>query len=317
MNVIVVDDEVEGNLQNTCRLIKDFYSCNRGQVEFIKTSTKALEYLSVHSEEVDLAILDHYLSGSPMTGVKLGETISLNYPHIALVMMTANPSVSLCTEAMELGFNSFLTKGSDTSPKAKLFLSLERIETLSSVQAKKKMKQDLKIEKERANKNLRLLEANYKSHELMTTEIHLECIELLCKRMIYNKSEKDWDDLQIPTRNFSRVLPFIEETIKKVGLKDDKFSFQYFGQRSQQHYRENHIKTVLDCINGIAPKEIELWKQLYEVSMNSRSTANSLETFFKQGSTNLEKADILLQKYPQRWLLARNYYKNQHFQKLL
>lgn len=240
MKLLLIDDEYE-NLGNTIKSIKHFFG--KGNVEAVKSADEALGILENRAAEFDLALVDQKIDGD-LLGVKLGEIINTRYPFISLIMFTGYASVSLCTDAMRVGFCDFLDKSNIINEES-MKKSLLRISKLPAVLAKQKSKQEL------LNANLRIESLTNELNRLLikisptikrsrgekkvpTMRQMLDYQEAVLSLARTSKIEMDGDTLAIALLLLEQNKPLNEDTLDDIKREKVEVSLEKYGIKNKK-----------------------------------------------------------------------------------
>lgn len=104
--LIVDDDAVQRHILNMLIERKMHYTALEAA-----NAPEALKLLQNTSQNISLIILDVHMPG--MSGIELLDILSQQYPHIPVIMLTAEEDLQIAVQAMQLGAKDFLNKPLD------------------------------------------------------------------------------------------------------------------------------------------------------------------------------------------------------------
>src|SRR5262245_45212691 len=99
--ILIVEDEPP-----MCELLSSFFSDRGYEVDAAATGEEALQNLEARN--YGLVITDIKLPG--MSGLELLARINIDWPDVAVIMMTAFGSISSAVESMKLGADDYIAK---------------------------------------------------------------------------------------------------------------------------------------------------------------------------------------------------------------
>jgi FixJ family two-component response regulator len=149
MNVLLVDDELNGVFYETYKVVTKIIEKEGGRVFDSLNATQALNALEEQEADnmavgdiIDVAIIDFNLGENSIKGDLLGEEIAQKYPHIASIILTGDGSIETkyirCQSVMRKGFCDFRDKADFKAED--IAKTIKTIFELPSVQAKQKLK---------------------------------------------------------------------------------------------------------------------------------------------------------------------------------
>lgn len=182
--VLIVDDSID-----VVEILSDFLTLNGCKVHKASTGRAATDILG--KEEVEIVILDVKLPD--VNGISLLDTIKVNNPTVAVIMITGHHDPNFVVEAMKKGASDFLMKPFEFD---KLMLSMMRV----------LRERELLVEKE----NILQSFEDKKKIELLNRELQNKIKELTTMYHITNK----FNSLSIFDDVYEKMIHIISEVME-------------------------------------------------------------------------------------------------------
>jgi len=297
MKVLFVDDELEINLQVLYKSVCSFFSDKGGQVIKKLSGLQALHYLRTdnNGNNIDIAIIDQWLDDH-MTGQELGENITKEFPHIALVMLTGRgdwqTKFQLCCDLMRIGFCDFIDKSDFQGEK--IVFHLNRVLELSSIQSKQHLKK-LLFDSEYAIRDYAQKLNNINKNYFLNTFSELSHDRKLVKKILEYEELLDIQE---------SVLKHIDELNKQLKYDDYKKEICVKAQNlGAAIHLIRYNNYTLEQLTSDVLKKLERQTNHADFKLNNRVDSTYKEIFKLTSNTGARSGGISIPKYQNSGLI--------------